>query len=138
MKFQLNSLLERSSLKGFSLIELVMTIVVVAIISVPLSHFLVRHIESLFQSRDYTNATNLARFEMEKVNNMLYNNIVSDSFTGYEGYPYDLARDVSFKEGSAISAEGLKEIRVEVMRTGEVDVIISMVTYIADNVSFGP
>lgn len=124
--------------EGFTLIELVMTIVVLGIVSLPLSLLLGRHIQSVFISEDYTTALNLARFEMEKVNNMTYNSIASRNFPNYRGYSYDLTRTVTYAQGSDSSAERLKRIIVEVRKSGGPEILTSMVTYIARNIIYEP
>lgn len=123
--------------RGFTLIELIMTMVVVGIIAVPISLLISRHVESVFESQDYTIARNLARLEMEKVNNTAYDNISSVNFSNYEGYGYDLMRSMSFTQGSAASAESLKKITVSVNRTGSAQVLVTVATYIAKNISYG-
>lgn len=123
--------------KGFTLIELLMTIVVVGIVAVPLSLMLSRHIESAFASTDYTTAVNLARFEMEKMNNADYADIGSDNFSNYEGYDYDVTRVVTYAQGNAASQESLKKITVEVKKSGSAISLISLVTYIAKNIRYG-
>jgi prepilin-type N-terminal cleavage/methylation domain-containing protein len=122
---------------AFTLIELIMTIVVVGIVAVPLSLLLSQHIESTFQSEDLTIATNLSRFEMEKVNNLAYASIVNATFSNYEGYNYDVARTVTYAQGSDVSAESLKKITVEVRKSGSAAVLANITTYIARNVSYG-
>lgn len=123
--------------RGFTLVELIMTIVVVSIVAVPLSLLISQHLESVVQSRDYTSAVNLARFEMEKVNNLSYNNVVSASFSPYPGYHYDVTRTVTYAQGGALTAESLKKIVVEVRPADGTDVLISLVTYLAKNVTYG-
>ena len=123
--------------RGFTLIELIMTIVVAAIVAVPLSLLLSQQIQSVFQSEDLTIMRQLARFEIEKVSNMNYANISSDSFSNYEGYNYDLIRTVIYAQGTAENPESLKEITVEVSKSGSTEVLTSLVTYIAKNVSYG-
>jgi len=122
---------------GFTLIELIMTIVVVGIVAIPLSLLLSQHIESTFQSEDLTIATNLARFEMEKVNNLAYASIVNATFSNYEGYSYDLTRTFAYAQGSDSSAESLKKITVEVSKSGTAAVLVSLISYIAKNISYG-
>ena len=121
---------------GFTLIERIMTIVVVAIVCIPLSLLLSQHIRSLFQSEALTTARQLARFEMEKVNNMGYTSINSDSSV-YAGYDYDVTRTVTYRYGSEGSDESLKKITVEVNKSGSAEVLVSLVTYLAKNVSYG-
>ena len=124
---------------AFTLIELIMTIVVVSIAAIPLSLLVSQHVTSVFQSADYTMAVNLGRFEMEKVNNMIYANIATASFSNYQGYSYDITRTVSYAPGggSGATAESLKKIQVDVKKAGSATVIVSFITYIAKNVLYG-
>ncbi|MEI6631589.1 MAG: type II secretion system protein, partial [bacterium] len=105
-------------MRGFTLIELIMTIVLVGIVSIPLSLLIAQHVTSTAYSKDTTSAFNLARWDMEQVNNTAYTSIVSASFSGYQGYSYDLTRTVAFVAGSGVSAESLKRITVTVTRSG--------------------
>lgn len=133
MKLQLKC----SRKSGFTLIELVMTIVVVSIVAIPLSLLVHQHLTSVSQSSAYSTAVNLARFEMEKVNNMAYANISSVTIPNYEGYGFDVTRTVTFVQGNAGSLESLKQIRVEVKNAGSSAVLFNLVTYLAKNVSYG-
>lgn len=123
--------------KGFTLIELVMTIVVVSIVAIPISMLISQHLTSAIQSSTYTTALNLARFELEKVNNMAYANINSGTVLNYEEYGYDIIRTVIFVQGDASSAESLKHIRVEIKDADSSALMYSLETYIAKNVSYG-
>jgi len=123
--------------KSFTLVEFVMTIVVVAIIAIPLSLLVQEHLNSLLRSEDYTVAVNLARFEMENVKNLNYASIVSGSFPNYQGYSFDVIRTVTFAQGDGLSPESLKLVQVDVRRSGSVTVLFSLMTYIARNVSYG-
>ena len=82
-------------------------------------------------------ARSLARFEMEKINNMPYASIDSANSPNYEGYNYALNRTVSFAQGGAGSPESLKKIIVSVKKTVSSAELISLVTYLASNVSYG-
>lgn len=123
--------------RAFTLIELIMTTIVVGIIAIPLSLLISQHLESVFQSQDYSAARNLARLEMEKVSNTDYAGISSVSFSNYEGYDYDLARTVSYEQGGAADTENLKKISLTVTKHGKAEVLVRLVTYIAKNVSYG-
>jgi prepilin-type N-terminal cleavage/methylation domain-containing protein len=120
--------------KGFTLIELIMTIVVVGVIALPLSISIFSQVQGTVTSGVYTTGLNLARFEMEKVNNLAYASIVTASFSSYQGYAYDVTRTVAFAQGNAGSAESLKQITVSVTQTGSAVVVASLTTYIAKNV----
>lgn len=114
-----------------------MTIVVVGIVSIPLSLLVSQHIRSVFETSDDTLAFNLARFEMEKVNNTSYSSISSANTSNYEGYSYTVTRTVSYAYGSSSSDESVKKIQVDVKKSGSAVVLASLITYIAKNVSYG-
>lgn len=122
---------------GFSLIELIMTIVVMSIVSIPLSLLIGAHSKSVFVSEDEAMAQNLARFEMEKINNMNYANVTSANASNYQGYKYDLARTVTYVQGNGSSAESLKKIKVDVTKSNSTKVIASLTTYLVKNVVYG-
>ncbi len=126
--------------KGVTLIELVITIVVVSIIAIPIGRVIGQQVIAIVDSRDYVIAQNLLRFEMEKARNLSYSNIITQNLTNYEGYPYDVNRTVSYELGSAGSAESVKRVEVKVYLAGadqsSTGPLASAVTYIAKNVSF--
>lgn len=113
-----------------------MTIILVGIIAVPVSVVVGQHFQGTMESGSYAAAMNLARFEMEKVNNMGYATIGS-GVPDYDEYGYDVVRTVTYAQGDAFSAESLKEIKVDVRASGGSVVLFSLVTYIAKNVSYG-
>ena len=123
--------------KAFTLIELVMTIIVVGIIAIPLSITLVKHVEAMFRSQDETKAVNVGRWDMEIMRNTAYANIITASFPNYRATGYAIIRTVSFVQGNSSSAESLKSVKVDVTRTGSPEILASFTTYIARNVSFG-
>ena len=123
--------------RGFTLIELIMTIVVVGIIAVPISLLLTQHITSTFQSEDLAMAVDLARFEMEKVNNLAFANIINYTNTTYDGYNYTVNRVVNYAQGSGATAESLKQINVTVTKSGNSIVLANITTYIAKNINYG-
>ena len=123
--------------KSFTLIELLMTIVVVAIIAIPLALLVGEHLNSILRSEEYTMAVDLARFEMENVKNLNYANIITGSFPNYQGYSFDVTRTVSFAQGNGASAESLKLVQVDVSRAGSVTILFTLETYIAQNVIYG-
>lgn len=126
---------------GLTLIELIMTIVVVSILGIPLALLLREHIEGAFQSQDDTMAVNFARLEMETVKNMSYDNILIGNFISsnpiYSQYGFEAEIRVRYIQGSGSTPERLKEIRVNVRKLGDPTVLFSLVTYLARNVNYG-
>jgi prepilin-type N-terminal cleavage/methylation domain-containing protein len=123
--------------KAFTLIELIMTIIVMGIIALPLSITIAKQVQSVFQSQDYTNALNLARFDVELVHNTAYASINSATFSNYQGYVYDLTRTVTYAQGTALTPESLKQVSITVTKAGSATAIVTLVTYIAKNIIWG-
>lgn len=125
---------------GFTLIELVMTIVVTTAIAIPASLLMSGHIENTFWVNESNFATNLARLEMERVKVLDYNNISNANFSDYLGYDYDVVRSVSILDPlDALQTDGeeLKQINISVRKSGSADDLITLMTYIAKNVANG-
>lgn len=123
--------------KAFTLIEVVMTLVIIGIIAAPMGLLIGQQFEGVLFSQEYHAAMNLARFEMERVKKMSYASIVTANFSNYQGYPYDMTRTVSFAQGNAGSTESLKLVIVDVRRAGSAAVLFRLRTYIARNVLYG-
>ena len=129
--------LKKFSLAGFTLIELILTIIVVAIVAIPLSLLLFQHMDGVFQSQDYTMALNLARYEMERVNNMSYASVTVGTFNinNFQGYSYYLTRTVSLIQNTP--PESLKQVRVDVRKSASSPILVSLITYLVANVIYG-
>lgn len=129
--------------RGFTLVELIMTVVVVSIVAIPLSLLISQHLESVLQSRDHTAAVNLARLEMEKVNNMAYGDLTIGAITttGYQGSNYDLVRTIVYQAQDVSSGESLKKITVEVYPLGKAgdpdSLLMNIETFLASGVTIG-
>lgn len=82
-------------------------------------------------------ALNLARAEMEKVNNLDYADVTTAHFSGYEGYDYDVFRTVNYAAGNAKAGESLKRVRVRVRKNGGAADLVGITTYIAKNLNYG-
>lgn len=128
--------LPRRKAGAFTLIELIMTIVVVGIVALPISITLAKHLQSVFQSQDLTMANNLAKFDLEQINNTAYASIVAANITNYQGYNYDLSRTVSFVNGSAPSAESTVKVTLQITKSGSAAILVKLVTYISKNIRY--
>lgn len=122
--------------KSFTLIELVMTIVIVGIVAIPLSLTLGRNITSTNESTDLSKAIELGRLEMETAGNIAYASLASASFSNYKGYAFDVVRTVSYVHGTAVSAESTKLVNVQVKRAGSAAVLAEFNTYITRNIAY--
>ncbi|MFC1708651.1 type II secretion system protein [Candidatus Omnitrophota bacterium] len=129
----------KASLSGFTLIELIVTIVVLGLVLIPLGLMCGEYMNAIVYSRDSGVAENLAKVEMAKVNNLAYDDAaLSSSYdtttSSYEGYPYDLRRKVNSVSGFGTD---LKEVEIWVYPAGETtDHLTHTITYLAD-ASFG-
>ena len=122
--------------KAFTLIELIMTIIVVGIVALPISITLSKHIQSVLVSQDYTVALNLARLEMEHLLNTAYASIIvgTTSSPGYSGYAYDLTTVVT---ETVSGAQAYKLISISVTRAGSATGLVNLKNYIVKNVTWG-
>ncbi|GEM_PF-1013298 len=122
--------------RAFSLVELIITIIVLAIIAVPLSLLLSSHISGTLRSEELALANNLARFEMEVLYNMPYEKIENAYFARYQGYNLDVARTVDYVHGSSLSEESTKKIIAETRKPGSPEAFARYVTYISKNINY--
>ena len=123
--------------RGFTLIELIMTIVVVGIVALPISLTLGKQVQSVFVSRDYTMALHLARFKMETIFNTAYASITSATDSSYQGYAYNVTTTVSYAFGTSLTTESVKLVTVSVTKTGSATVLVTLNNYIVKNVTWG-
>ena len=124
-------------MRGFTLLEIVMAIVVTVILSIPLSLTVSQYVKSVFFAQDMAMAVNLGRYELERLNKMPYAGMAGASFPDDLGYGYDVDITVVFIQGNASSAESLKQITVDVKKSGSATVLASFVTYFAKNILYG-
>ena len=141
--------------RGLTLVELIITISLAAIIGVPTGILLSEHLTGALRSRDYTVAMNLARADLEQLDSF-FNNFCSLSSAGpapVSGYPaYILERVVSCQTtgsscncscsggcgGAPSSARNdIKRIEVRVTKSGSTDRLATLVTYRTKYVLFG-
>lgn len=122
--------------KSFTLIEIIMTILIMGIVSVALGLFVINQVQAVARSDDYALAFNLARLEIEVVNNLTYASVTTTNASNYDGYNgYDMYRTVTtlYTSGS----EGLKQVVVQIRRPGSSENLAALTTYVANNVTFG-
>jgi len=124
---------------GFTLIELIVTIVVLGLVMIPLGLMSIEYMGSIVYSRDSGVAEGLAKLEMSKVNNLAYSDAsLADGYdsttSSYEGYPYNLRRTVNYVSGWS---NNLKKVQVRVYPLGDsTNSLVNLITYVAD-ASFG-
>lgn len=125
------------SSKGFTLIELIIAIVVIAIIMIPISLMLMEYVRAIAYADSLTVAANLAQRELGIINNLGYGALSNALFTNYAGYNFDLDRIVSYVSGTN---NNLKMVRLRVfphpmVSSGQ---LLDLVTYVIGmNVGFG-
>jgi len=118
---------------AFTLIELIMTIVVVGVVALPIAITLSQHVQSVFDSQDYTMALDLARFKMEEFLNTAYASIaVGTTVSNYPGYAYDLTSVVTLVTESPPGSEAYKTISISLAKTGSVAALVTLKTYVAN------
>ena len=128
-----------SSMRGFTLIELVITILIISLFVAGIAMIMGQVVVGLAFSGDTVKALSLARLEMSRVNNLPYSDAtLADGYnvttTNYESSVYDLNRAVDYVAGTS---NNLKEVNVSVYLTGTADILSSLTTYVAD-IDFGP
>jgi len=132
---------KRSSLTGFTLIEIIMAVTILAIVGSAVSVFVINHLVAVSNRNQYSLSLNLARLEIEKVQNLNYStasfdsNIVSLNTSNYLGYGLYVARTVTTVASSG--AEAIKQIQVDVKKNASSPSIITMSTYITRGITFG-
>jgi len=139
------------SRRGLTLVELVITIVLAALIGVPVGLLVSEHLGGALRARDEVLGMSLARRELERLDSF-DNFFHSDLALGtppdqlnYAGTPYTLRSTVDCIEGNctttATSSQGVKRITVRVFRPNAGDpaatLLATLVTYRTKHVAFG-
>lgn len=122
--------------KSFTLVELILSIVLLTIIGLPLALLMIENTKNLAINNNKIYASQLARLELEKIANTDYVNITSASFSFYQGYDYNLTRTVTYQAGREADPESLKRVEIEVYAVGNATAITKFITYRAKNVVF--
>ena len=151
--------------RGLTLVELVITISLAAIIGIPVGILLSEHLTGALRARDYAVAMSLARAEMERLDSLDSSSGLDNSngfchpdlnltsptpppIAGYwPGYSYDLTRIVLCQTGGncalncaspADANNGIKQIEVRVTKSGSGELGASLMSYRTKFVRFGP
>jgi len=127
--------------KGFTLIELIMSIVIMGIVVVTVALAYGQIINSMVRSTDISKAVNLSELEFSIVNSISYTdaslaNGTNTLAANYQSSGYDLRRQVSYDFGTDATPQSLKRITVTVYRTGSSTPLISTTTLRAKNVNW--
>ncbi|MFH1386496.1 MAG: prepilin-type N-terminal cleavage/methylation domain-containing protein [bacterium] len=128
---------------GFTLIETIMSIVILGIIIIPIAAGYMQIVTALSRSSDLAKAVNISKLEFSIVNNIDYSdaalaNGYNTLTSNYQNTGYDLRRQVSYEAGSDVSTQSLKGITVTIYRPGSSTSIISTKTMRAKNVIYEP
>ena len=138
--------------RGLTMVELALTIGLLGIIGIPTGLLLGEHLRAALTSQDSTMAMQLARYEMESLdsfNNFFTSPAINCPGGGsrttiipfYQGYPYDLTRQVSCLLGDCCSTatdqQGVKRIQVTVTKSGSGDSLARLISYRTKCVCFG-
>ncbi|MFH1441895.1 MAG: prepilin-type N-terminal cleavage/methylation domain-containing protein [Candidatus Omnitrophota bacterium] len=125
--------------RSFTLIELIMSVVIIAIVMIPVAFMSMEYIYAIQHSRQIAAAEGLAKVEMAKVNNLAYtDSTLADGYdnttANYEGYPFNLRRTVSYVSGWS---NNLKQVQVRVYPSLDAThFLVNLITYVA-NVTYG-
>mgnify|MGYP001565770134 CR=1 FL=1 len=129
--------------KGFTLIELIVSIVIAGIILISFTASYRQIIMGLVYDSDLSKAIGLSQLEFSIANGISYTdaalaNGYNNLTFNYQGSGYDVRRQVSYDFGSDVSTQSLKRITITVYKTGSASAIMSTVTLRAKNVTYGP
>lgn len=124
----------RNSKKGVTLIELIMAMVILTVIAIPTASMIGAQIQGMVTSKDLTAAGNLARLEMERLNNIAYASVLTPGSTVI--VPYTVSWTFATVTGGG-GAER-KDITMTVQRTGSAATLLTIYGSIAKNVTYAP
>ena len=138
---------------GLTLVELIVTISLAAILGIPAGILFSEHLTAALRARDATVAMSLARYELERLdglNDFCHVDLTVNSPAGatislYQGYPYALTRTVWCQTGNCASNcatpsnanNGIKRIEIRVTKIGSTENQATLVTYRTKYVLFG-
>lgn len=116
---------------GVTLIELIMAMVILAAISIPAASMIGAQIQGMMTSADLTAAGNLARREMERLNNIPYASVATGGSTIGS---YDVNWAVATVAGGGGAQR--KDITLTAQRTGSAAPLVTLYSSIAQNVTY--
>jgi len=124
--------------KGLTLIELIMTIVLIGVLMLPLGLMCNEYIRGVVYAGDLTVGESLAMTEMAKINNLSYSDAtLADEYdnttSNYEGSGLDLNRQVDIVAGTS---NNLKKVVVTVYKRDTTTEAVKLVSYVTD-VAYG-
>lgn len=117
---------------GVTLIELVIAMVILTAIAIPAAAMIGAQIKGMMTSADLTAAGNLARQQMEKLNNTVYVSVVNGSAAS-GAYAVDwIVADITGNNSAT-----RKDITLTASRTGSTAALVTLYSSIA-NVTYAP
>lgn len=122
------------SKKGFTLVETLVAITVLAVIMIPASMVLMEYARAAGRDDDVAKAANLARRELAIVNNTAFASVNNATYNNYAGYPFTVQRTVTTPAGGSAD---LKSVKIAVSRSGSAERLFGLATYVVNGVSFG-
>lgn len=122
-------------MRGWTLIELIVSMTVLAIVMIPVAFMSKEYIYGIQHSRQIAAAEGLAKTEMAKIDNLSYNDpSLADGYDNtvfdYEGCPFNLRRTVNYVDGWG---DDLKQVQVRVYPDSDAaHFLVHLITYVAD------
>src|SRR5262245_11150708 len=127
-----------SDQKGFTFIEILMTLTVIALLFVPVMQLFSNSLYSTGENLDRITAMNLAQSEMERTINLNMSKeqlkkVGNQIFPPMEEKPYAINRGLWRVQREVIEDSDPLEVRVKVFKEGQPDrVMITLVTLVED------
>ena len=125
-------------LRGFTLMEITITIAVAAVLFTGVSSAVQALIGAAVQNRDYLIALNLAKRQMAVMNNSSYPAVASETALSADSAFTDFIPTQEVVSVATNGSESIREIRVRVRRgSSSGPVLVLLYTYRSSIVSFG-
>ncbi|MDP3704238.1 MAG: hypothetical protein Q8R78_07615 [Candidatus Omnitrophota bacterium] len=127
--------------RGLTLVELIITISLTALIGIPSGILLSRQLNAAIDARDYTVAMSLARAEMERIDSLNnFSSIAPQAWTPVSGFPsYERQVNVPCLTSANCNTGNfqVKRVDVTVRKTGSSSPLATLSTYRTQDVLFG-